>query len=79
MGKQLFRFTFSSENVALPIVYQTGLQFGLTTNIMRANIGRDGGWVILELLGDSDDLERAVDWVRERGVSVEAVPGDLTD
>jgi ABC-type methionine transport system ATPase subunit len=74
MGRQLLRFTFTPENVAEPIVYEVGREFGLATNIRRANVARDGGWVVLELEGDDEEIGRAVEWTRERGVTVEPVP-----
>ena len=79
MSGQFLRFTFSPENVGEPIVYDLGRQFGLTSNIRRANVTRDGGWVVLELLGDEADLQRAIEWAKGKGVIVDVVQGDLDE
>ncbi len=67
------RFTYPPDLVSQPVIYSMGKQFGLVTNIRRANLTRDRGWVILEIQGDSDDIERALAWAREQGVRVERV------
>ncbi len=71
MGRRYLRFTFTPENVSEPIVYEMGRQFGLVTNIRRANVARDRGWVLLELEGEEDEVVRAVEWARGKGVIVE--------
>ncbi len=80
MGRQYLRFTFTPTNVSEPIVYEIGREFGLVTNIRRANVARDRGWVLLELEGEDDEIERAVKWARGKGVTVEEVaePGPGT-
>lgn len=71
MGRRHLRFTYTPENVSEPIVYEMGREFGLVTNIRRANVARDRGRVLLELEGEDDEIERAVEWARGKGVTVE--------
>ena len=73
MVRRVLRFTFSPHRVTQPIIYQLGKQFGVTTNIRRANITKDQGWVILELEGDDQDVEKAVRWAEKEGLIVEPV------
>jgi len=47
------------------------------TNIRRADVQQDRGWVILELEGEEADLERGLDAVQRMGVRVDPVEGDL--
>ena len=77
MGRQYLRLTYPSTLVDKPIIYRLGREFGLVTNILRANVSKDEGWVALELQGDDADLQRAVDWARNKGVVVESLDGDL--
>ena len=37
----------------------------------------DAGWVVLEITGEGDELERAVDHLRSIKVEVEPVEGDV--
>jgi len=78
MGQRL-RFTYPPRVVNEPIIWEMSREFGVVTNILRANVSKDQGWVILELEGPAEDVERAIQWAREKGVTVEPVVGDLPD
>ncbi len=51
MAKRRVMFTFSPEVITEPIIYNLGQQFRLATNIRRADISENRGWVVLELEG----------------------------
>ena len=70
-------FTFSSEIIAEPIIYNLGQQFKVATNIRRADVAKDRGWIVLELDGEEQDIEAGIAWVTSRGVRVDPVSGDL--
>ena len=74
-----YKFTFPSDLIQEPIIWSLGRDFELVTNIRRASVVEDQGWVILELDGDRDEIERGVVWVTSRGVRVDSVPGDVLD
>ena len=59
-----------------PIVYRLGQEFGLVTNIRRANVEERFGWVILEVDGDDESLARGVEWLEEQGVQVDRILDD---
>ncbi|MXV77837.1 hypothetical protein F4X73_11575 [Candidatus Poribacteria bacterium] len=71
------RLTFPPEKITEPIIYNIGQQFRVITNIRRANVTEDAGWVMLELLGASDEIERAIDYLKNIKVQVELVEGDV--
>ncbi len=75
--KQRVKFTFPEEKVTEPVIYLLGRDFDVVTNIRRADVGEHHGWVVLELEGDKKSIERGLDWVRERGVRVDPVGGDV--
>ena len=47
------KFTFPQELIKEPVIYKLGVDFGIVTNIRRADIRDDMGWVVLELEGES--------------------------
>ena len=49
MGRQRVKFTFEKNLVKQPVIYELGRKFKLVTNIRRADVGDDVGWVVLEL------------------------------
>ena len=79
MAKQRVKFTFPQELITLPIIYELGKNFDLVTNIRRADVTEDRGWVVLELDGDLQEIERGIQWVTSKGVRVDPVEGDLVE
>ena len=79
MGKQRVKFTFPTKLVTQPIIYDLGRKFSVVTNIRRADVRDDMGWVILELEGETYDIQLGIDWVKETGVRVDPVAGDVVE
>ena len=79
MGKQRVKFTFVDDLVKNPVIYELGHKFKIVTNIRRADVGEDVGWVVLELDGDESEIERGLEWVSSTGVRVDPVGGDVID
>ena len=79
MATVRYKFTFPTDLIQEPIIWKLGREFELVTNIRRANVVEDSGWVTLELDGERDEIEKGVSWVTTRGVRVDPVPGDVLD
>jgi hypothetical protein len=62
-----------------PVIYQLGKQFALVTNIRRADVTRDQGWVLMEITGEPEEMDRGVAYLESRGVQVEPAEGDLVE
>ena len=77
MAKQRVKFTFPQELIKEPVIHELGRSFNLITNIRRADVTEDRGWVILELEGELDEIERGIQWVASKGVRVDPVQGDV--
>ena len=68
-----------TQMVKEPIIYQLGQNFNLVTNIRRADVREDMGWVVLELDGDDTEIQRGLDWVSAIGVRVDPLSGDVIE
>jgi ABC-type methionine transport system ATPase subunit len=79
MARRRIKLIFSPSLVTEPVIYQLGHKFPIVTNIRRADVTRDQGWVLLELSGDEEELDRGVDYLESRGVKVEPAEGDLVE
>lgn len=79
MVKQRVKFTFLTALVKEPIIYQLGQNFDVVTNIRRADVREDMGWVVLELDGEDSEIQRGLDWVSAIGVRVDPVSGDVIE
>jgi L-aspartate semialdehyde sulfurtransferase ferredoxin len=77
MARLRVKFTYPAGLVTEPVVYMLATQYHLMTNIRRADVQQDRGWVILELEGEEADLEHGLDAVQRMGVRVDPVEGDL--
>jgi len=56
-----------------------GQKFKIVTNIRRAEVNEDVGWVILELEGDDPEIQKGLEWVSSTGVGVDPLGGDVID
>ena len=79
MAKRQMKFIFPPELVTEPLIYNLGHDFRVVTNIRRADITEDRGWVLLELEGSDEDIEQGLAWVTAKGVGVESVEGEMQD
>lgn len=79
MATHRVKFTFLQQLITLPIIYELGKEFHVVTNIRRADVTEDRGWVVLELVGDMEEIERGLEWVAAKGVRVDPVQGDILE
>ena len=79
MAKLRVTFTFPANLVPRPVIWEVSQKYPLVTNIRRAEVRDDYGWVMLELEGDEERIQEALDWVRSTGVEVDLVSGDVME
>ena len=77
--KRRVMFTFTQEQIKEPVIFNLGQQFNITTNIRRADLSEDEGWVALELEGEESDIEQGIAWVTSKGVRVDPFNGDIAE
>lgn len=70
---------FSPEIVKRPVIYEIGHSFSIVTNIRRANISLEEGWADIEVTGESEEIEKAVESLRRWGVRVDPIEGDVIE
>ena len=79
MATVRIKFTFVEQLIKEPIIWKLAKEFDIITNIRRADVTDERGWVILELEGEQDEIERGIDWVREQNVRVDPVYEDVVE
>ncbi|MBI2979966.1 MAG: NIL domain-containing protein [Chloroflexi bacterium] len=77
MAKRQVMFTFPQKLIKEPIIYNLGKKFSVITNVRRADVTENKGWVVLELEGEEKDIEQGIKWVTAKGVRVDPVIGDI--
>ncbi len=79
MAKQRVKFTFPEDQITEPVIYEIGKRFNVITNIRRADVTPEVAWTILELDGESADIEASLRWVAEKGVRVDPVEDTIIE
>ena len=74
MATRRVKFTFPTQLITEPIIYELGHRFKIVTNIRRADVREDMGWVALELEGSEEEIVNGLEWVADAGVRVD--PGE---
>ncbi|MFT5080130.1 MAG: hypothetical protein ACI9D0_000590 [Bacteroidia bacterium] len=77
MSIRKFFCTFPQSLIQEPIISHTlNADFGVVPNIRAASITAQVATVTVEIEGELDAIERSVDYMRERGVTVEELADD---
>lgn len=73
MAKARLHLTFPEHLRSVPVVHRLGTDFGIVTNIRRANLEESGGWIILEVEGDEVRIADAIVWLADQGLQVDRI------
>jgi ABC-type methionine transport system ATPase subunit len=79
MAKRQVMFTFPRDLIKEPIIYLLAHKFQVVTNIRRADVTENRGWVVLELEGEEKEIDTGIAWVKEKGVRVDPIEGDIIE
>lgn len=79
MAIRRVRFTFPETLIREPLVYNLGHEFQVITNVRMADVDEKTGWIILELEGDPEEIDRALEWAQAKGLRVDPVTGDVVE
>ena len=72
------KLTFPDHLIRQPIIARLAREFDVMPNIRRASVEEHVGWMICELGGDDEAVERALEWLHDLGVQVDRL-GDLVE
>ena len=72
------KLTFPEHLIRQPIIARLVREFDVLPNIRRANVEEHMGWMICELGGEDQAVDRAVEWLRDLGVQVDRL-GDVVE
>ncbi|MDQ1396469.1 MAG: L-aspartate semialdehyde sulfurtransferase ferredoxin [Acidimicrobiaceae bacterium] len=72
------KLTFPEHLIRQPIIARLVREFDVMPNIRRASVDERVGWMVCELGGEDDAVERAVTWLRDLGIQVDRL-GDVVE
>jgi len=65
------KLTFPEHLVKQPIIARMVREFNVLPNIRRASVEETMGWIICELGGHEESVEKSITWLRDLGVQVD--------
>lgn len=69
--KKRVTLTFPKRSVQMPVTYRLAKDFNVAANIIRAQVAPNQiGKLVVELSGDIDALEAAIDWMRSQDIGI---------
>jgi L-aspartate semialdehyde sulfurtransferase ferredoxin len=77
MQKKRVVFTYPPHLVDHPIITKLVRDFGLTVNILRADVSPRGGRMVIEVEGKRSELDAGISYVKEIGVGIEPLAQDV--
>ncbi|HJY83316.1 MAG TPA: NIL domain-containing protein [Candidatus Binatia bacterium] len=77
--KEKFYLTYPPVLIKEPIIYLLGKKFDIVTNIRGANVSNEMGLMALELEGSALEIDRAVEWLRTQGITVEPIEKNVIE
>ncbi len=74
--KQALDLIYPQNLIREPVLYSMVKEVPVIFNIRRAKVNDKVGEIVLELEGSQTDLERAVEYLRSRGIKAEPITHD---
>jgi L-aspartate semialdehyde sulfurtransferase ferredoxin len=76
--KKRITLTFPKRAVQMPVTYRLAKDFNVAANIIRAQVAPNQiGKLVVELSGDIDQLDAAIDWMRSQNIAVSMTLGEI--
>ncbi|HEY1372328.1 MAG TPA: NIL domain-containing protein [Candidatus Binatia bacterium] len=71
--------TFSKELVKEPLVCQLAKKFDILFNIRGSTVTAEMGLVALEIGGERAEVDKAIKWLKDKGVIVEPIEKNVIE
>ena len=77
--KQRVKLTFPQHIIKEPVIFTLAKKYDVMPNIRRARVTETVGEMVLELEGTEDNLKKGIQSLKDQGVDVELVEGDVIE
>ncbi|MCL4455895.1 MAG: NIL domain-containing protein [Nitrospirae bacterium] len=77
--KRRVKLTFPQHLIKEPIIFTMAKKYDVMPNIRRARVTDTVGEMVLELDGAEENIENGIKSIREQGVEVELIEGDIIE
>lgn len=77
--KKRVKLTFPQHLVKEPVIFTMAKKYDIMPNIRRARVTETVGEMVLELDGTEENLKKGMESLKQQGVVVELVEGDIVE
>lgn len=77
MSSMKLKLIYPEEKIKEPILSKLCKSFDIDINIRKANVQENIGWLELEITGKEDEIEKSIDWLKEQGIEVSPLEGQV--
>ncbi len=77
--KTRVKLTFPQQLIKEPVIFTMAKKFDIIPNIRRARVTETVGEMVLELEGDEKNIKRGIETLKQQGIEVELVEGDILE
>jgi ferredoxin len=76
--KKRLTLTFPKRSVHMPVTYRLAKDFNVAANIIRAQVAPNQvGKLVVELSGDIDQLDAAIEWMRSQEIGISSTSREI--
>jgi ABC-type methionine transport system ATPase subunit len=77
--KTRVKLTFPQQLIKEPVIFTMAKKFDIIPNIRRARVTETVGEMVLELEGEEKNINRGIETLKQQGIEVELVEGDILE
>jgi ABC-type methionine transport system ATPase subunit len=77
--KKRVKLTFPQHLIKEPVIFTMAKKYDVMPNIRRARVTETVGEMILELEGTEENLNKGIQSLRDQGVIVDMIEGDIIE
>ncbi len=77
MQKIRVQLIYKEDLVKEPIICMVCKKFDIVLNIRKATVTKDTGVLVVEIDGEEEEIERVIDFLKEKGIDVQPLEGHI--
>src|SRR5579862_3365510 len=77
--RERYYLTYPRSLIKEPLLYRLVKKFDIVFNIRGASVSEEMGLVAVEFEGNAEQVERAIAWLRQTGVTVEPIEKNVIE
>ncbi|MCI0470007.1 MAG: NIL domain-containing protein [Nitrospirae bacterium] len=77
--KRRVRLTFPQRLIKEPVIFTMAKRYDVMPNIRRARVTETVGEMVLEIDGTEENLAKGIQMLKDEGVEVELIEGDIVE